>query len=277
MDYIDIQQLTVFANHGVFPAENLLGQKFLVSCRLYHTTSHAGMRDDLSKAIDYGLVCSDIVNFLQNNTFKLIETCAEKLARYLLLKYDLLHHIDLTIGKPWAPVREPLESVSVTIHRGWHPVLIALGSNQGNALENLCNAIDVAENIDGVRLKKISSFIKTEALGRKNENPFLNAAIRIDTLLLPRELLKKLQAIEQQFGRTKSAKWSARPLDLDIIFYDDIVSEHPALYLPHPRYRERLFVLEPLAEIEPYYRDPQSSQTILEHYNQLLKKTNKKQ
>ncbi len=272
MDYIDIKRLTVFANHGVFPAETVLGQKFLVSCRLHHVTSHAGMCDDLSRGIDYGVVCTDIVNFLQNNTFKLIETCAEKLARHLLLEYDALHQVDLTIEKPWAPVHEPLESISVTVHRGWHPVLIALGSNEGNRLENLCNAIDTIEDLAGVRLKKISSFIETPAVGRTNENPYLNAAIRIDTVLLPRELLKKLQTVEKQFGRIKTTKWSARPLDLDIIFYDDIISNRPALYLPHPRYRERLFVLEPLVEIEPYFRDPQSSQTVLEHYNHLSKK-----
>lgn len=269
MDYIDIKGLTVFANHGVFPAETALGQKFLVSCRLYHVTSHAGMSDDLSRGIDYGNVCKDIIDFMQNNTFKLIETCAEKLARYLLLTYDALHNVTLTIEKPWAPVHEPLESISVTIHRGWHPVLIALGANQGDRLQILCEAIDAMADTTGIRLKKIASFIETEAVGRSNQAAYLNGAVRIDTVLLPRELLKKLQALEEQFGRKKNEKWSARPLDLDIICYDDVISDLPALHLPHPRYRERAFVLAPLAEIEPYFTDPLTHRCILEEYHRL--------
>lgn len=116
-DKVLIEGLEVFANHGVYPEENALGQKFVVSATLYCDTRRAGETDDLDASIDYGAVCHDIDSYLRAHTFKLIERAAESLAAHLLDRYPLMLGIRLRIEKPWAPVGLPLKSVGVEIER----------------------------------------------------------------------------------------------------------------------------------------------------------------
>ena len=125
-DEIRIEDLEVFANHGVFPEENVLGQKFLVSAVLYTDTRRAGLTDDLSASIHYGEVSAFIDRYLREHTFQLLERAAEALAEELLLHTAGLEKIRLEIKKPWAPVRLPLKTVSVVIERQWHTAYIAL-------------------------------------------------------------------------------------------------------------------------------------------------------
>ena len=117
-DKIKIEDLEVFANHGVFPEENVLGQKFLVSAVLYTDTRRAGLTDDLSASIHYGEVSAFIDRYLREHTFQLLERAAEALAEELLLHTAGLEKIRLEIKKPWAPVRLPLKTVSVVLSSG---------------------------------------------------------------------------------------------------------------------------------------------------------------
>ena len=132
MDKIEIRDLEIFANHGVFPEETALGQKFVVSAVMYTETRPAGLADDLSASINYGEVSHMITDFLQKNTYKLLEAAVENLAETLLLSLPLLKKITLRIEKPWAPVGLPLKTVAVEITRGWHTAYIAFGSNMGD-------------------------------------------------------------------------------------------------------------------------------------------------
>lgn len=116
-DKVFIDGLEVFANHGVFPEENKLGQKFVVSATIYCDTRRAGETDDLAASIDYGAVCHDIDAFLRGRTFRLIERAAEALSAYLLDRYPSMLGVRLRIDKPWAPVGLPLKSVGVEIER----------------------------------------------------------------------------------------------------------------------------------------------------------------
>ena len=131
MDEIHIKQLEVFAHHGVFPEENRLGQKFIVSADLRTDLRKAGLADDLQLSMDYGAVCGEIQEFLTRHTFQLLETAAEQLCTHLLQTLPLLRSIRLEIEKPWAPIGLPLKTASVSIERGWHTAYIALGSNMG--------------------------------------------------------------------------------------------------------------------------------------------------
>ena len=132
MDKIQIKNLEIFANHGAFPEENKLGQKFVISATLYTSTRKAGKTDDLTASIHYGEVSQFITKFVREHTWKLLETVVEQLAEAMLLQIPHLEKVELEIKKPWAPVGLPLETVSVSIERGWHTAYIAMGSNMGD-------------------------------------------------------------------------------------------------------------------------------------------------
>lgn len=117
LDKIAIEGLEVFANHGVFPEENKLGQKFVVSVTLYTDTRRAGETDDLSASIHYGEAAHAIDEFMRVHAFKLIETAAESVAAMLLDRYPGAYGVRVKLEKPWAPVGLPLRTVSVEIER----------------------------------------------------------------------------------------------------------------------------------------------------------------
>ncbi|HIZ74041.1 MAG TPA: 2-amino-4-hydroxy-6-hydroxymethyldihydropteridine diphosphokinase [Candidatus Mediterraneibacter stercoravium] len=263
-DKIKITDLEVFANHGVFPEENVLGQKFLVSATLYTDTRKAGLTDDLNASIHYGEISAFIDRYLREHTFKLLERAAESLAEELLLRTKGLEKIILEIKKPWAPVKLPLKTVSAEIERGWHTAYIALGSNMGDRKHYLDNAVKSLNAVKGCSVKKISHFIETSPYGVTDQGDFLNGCLELRTLLPPDELLEELHRIEKQAGRERIMRWGPRTLDLDIIFYDNLIIEDAGLCIPHVEMHKRNFVLEPLCEIAPYKRHPVYGKTVWE-------------
>ena len=195
MDQIHIKNLEIFAKHGVFPEENILGQKFVVSATLYTSTRQAGQTDDLTKSIHYGEVSHFIRRFLEEHTYKLLETVAEKLAEELLLGTEHLKGVRLEIKKPWAPVGLPLETVSVEIERGWHTAYIALGSNMGDKKAYLDMGVEGLRQTRGCEVLAISDYLTTEPYGVTDQDEFLNGAMKLRTLLTPHELLERLHEI----------------------------------------------------------------------------------
>lgn len=268
-DKIKIQNLEVFANHGVFPEENVLGQKFVVSVVLYTDTRKAGQTDELTASIHYGEVSAFIDRYLKEHTFQLLERVAESLAEELLLQTKGLQKIRLEIKKPWAPVGLPLETVSVEIEREWHTAYIALGSNIGDSEAYLKEAIDKLDHLPTSRVEKVSSFLVTEPYGVTDQPDFLNGCLKLQTLLYQEELLRELNRIEQEAGRERIIHWGPRTLDLDIIFYDDLICEEDDLCIPHIEMHKRSFVLKPLEEIAPYKRHPVTGKTVREMLGEL--------
>ena len=129
---------------------------------------------------------------------------------------------------------------------------LALGTNIGNKRRNMITAAALlAERVGDVLA--LSGFYETEPWGFQSENTFLNAALQLDTSLSPLELLKATQEIEIEMGRTQKSNgaYHDRIIDIDILLYEDLVLQTPELTLPHPLMHERLFVMEPLAEIAP--------------------------
>lgn len=263
-DQIKITDLEVFANHGVFPEENKLGQKFLVSAVLYTDTRKAGKTDDLTASIHYGEVSAFITKYMKEHTYQLLERVAETLAEEMLKSISGLYKIDLEIKKPWAPVGLPLKTVSVKISREWHTTYIALGSNIGDSETYLNEAVEKIGQIPTCTVEKVSSYLVTEPYGVTDQPDFLNACLKLRTLLYPEELLKELNRIEKEAGRERIIHWGPRTLDLDILLYDDIVLEEDDLCIPHVEMHKRSFVLEPLAEIAPYKRHPVYGKTVRE-------------
>jgi 2-amino-4-hydroxy-6-hydroxymethyldihydropteridine diphosphokinase len=131
--------------------------------------------------------------------------------------------------------------------------LLALGGNVGDVRTTLVRAIDALCDGTGTRLVARSSDYLTPPWGVADQPPFVNVCIAVETVLSPQALLARAQAVERTFGRDRSQeqRWGPRPLDIDILAYDDVVLDAPELTLPHPRLLERAFVLVPLAEIAP--------------------------
>ena len=267
-DEIRIEDLEVFANHGVFPEENTLGQKFVVSAVLFTDTRMAGKTDDLTASIHYGEVSAFITEFLQKNTYQLLERAAEELAEALLLEWDRIEKISIEIKKPWAPVRLPLKTVSVKIERGWHTVYIALGSNIGDSKMYLDNAVKALNELPTSKVEVVSEYLVTPPYGVTDQPDFLNGCLKLRTLLYPYELLAELNRIEKEAGRERIIHWGPRTLDLDILFYDNEIIDTMELHVPHIDMENRDFVLKPMVEIAPYLRHPVLNLTM----EQLLKK-----
>lgn len=273
MDKITIKNLEIFANHGVFPEENVLGQKFVVSAVLYTDIREAGKSDDLTKSIHYGEVSHQIKSYVENHTFQLLERVAEGLARELLLSVPRLEGIKLEIKKPWAPVGLPLETVSVEIERWKHRTYIALGSNMGDKGGYLRQAVESLNQTEGCRVEQVSDFIVTSPYGGVEQDDFLNGVLKMETILTPLELLDRLHEIEKEANRERIVRWGPRTLDLDILLYDDLVLDLPQLTIPHREMHLRSFVLDPLRQIAPWKRHPLLGLTVEELSEKLRQNT----
>jgi 2-amino-4-hydroxy-6-hydroxymethyldihydropteridine diphosphokinase len=146
-------------------------------------------------------------------------------------------------------------------------VAIALGSNVGDRRAHLAFALDrLARVLDDV---SVSTFHETDPVGVGRQARFLNAALVATTTLAPRPLLETLLAIERERGRARPFPGAPRTLDLDLILYGSAVVDEPGLHVPHPRFRERRFVLAPLAEVGPALVDPVSRLPIRELLSRL--------
>ena len=142
-------------------------------------------------------------------------------------------------------------------------VFIGLGSNEGDRLRQISQAAQALRAVPGVRLIQMATIIETEPVGGPPQGPYLNTVVEIETTLDPHALLAQLHAIERQQGRQLSTeRWGPRPIDLDILLYDERIINDPALTVPHPRLHERLFVLEPFAHIAPDVIHPILHQSI---------------
>lgn len=262
MDEIRIDNLEVYAYHGVFPEENKKGQLFFVNMVLYTDTRNAGQADELTLSTHYGEVCHFVSDWMQKNTCKLIETVAENIAREVLMEFPLVEALDVEIRKPQAPIGLPFESVSVKIHRGWHKAYIAIGSNMGEKEKYLQEAIAGLAEHEQIIVTQTSALITTEPYGGVEQDSFLNGMLEIKTLLTPHELLDYLHELEQKAGRERIVRWGPRTLDLDIVFYDKMIFEDDVLIIPHVDMENRDFVLKPMVELNPNFRHPILQKTM---------------
>ncbi|MCR5615432.1 MAG: 2-amino-4-hydroxy-6-hydroxymethyldihydropteridine diphosphokinase [Saccharofermentans sp.] len=127
--------------------------------------------------------------------------------------------------------------------------MLSLGSNIGDRKKTLDDAIEVIRSNEAVSDLKCASFYETEPVGYLDQPWFLNTCVSFATTMEPLELLDYVQGIEQDFHRERTIRWGPRTLDIDIITYGDITMNTKRLTLPHPRYKERAFVLVPMSEL----------------------------
>ncbi len=144
-------------------------------------------------------------------------------------------------------------------------VYLSLGANLGERAAQIQQALGLL-NEAGVRVRRRSSLYETEPVGMRSKKLFLNCVVEIRTRLGPLALLRLVKRIERRLGRraSRGRRPADRPVDIDIIYYGKRMLRRPGLTLPHPRRAERRFVLKPLCELAPRWRDPVTRQTAVE-------------
>ena len=152
----------------------------------------------------------------------------------------------------------------------WTQVAIALGSNLGESQATVTAALDILDNCPGIAVKSHSSWYRTAPIGPPQPD-YINgcAILAVENSQLTRTqtaeaLMQTLLNVETQFGRVRRERWGPRILDLDLLLFEDLILKTPTLEIPHPRMRERAFVLVPLAEIAPNWIDPVTGIEIIQ-------------
>lgn len=151
-----------------------------------------------------------------------------------------------------------------------HTAYVALGSNLGNKEENIRQALKLLAE-QGVEIVQVSTLIATEPYGVLDQPGFCNGVCQVRTDLEPLELLRLLLATEKQMGRVRLRHWGERNIDLDLIFYEDVIMDTQELRLPHPDMQNRDFVLVPMAELAPDLVHPVLKKTMAELKEELFK------
>ncbi len=263
-DYIRIRDLLVMANHGVLPEENRLGQKFLFNIEMEVDMMKACLSDDLSGSVNYAEVSQVVTEYATTHTHALLEHLAENVARILLMKFPLILQVKIEIKKPWAPVGLPLDTVSVEITRKRHKVFLSIGSNMGDKKAYLDQAVEEMREHPFMEVVRVSDYLVTAPYGGVKQDDFLNGCVELSTVMQPFELLDALHVIEQNANRTREIHWGPRTLDLDILFYDDLILNTKDLIIPHKEIALRDFVLSPLSQIAPDFVHPVLHKSIME-------------
>lgn len=150
-------------------------------------------------------------------------------------------------------------------------VYLSLGSNIGDRLSQIQQAVNFLTADNSIKLLASSAFYETEPWGLKPQKWFVNAAIAISTDLKPVELLRVCQSIEAKLGRNRDTEqhWGERKIDIDILFYDDLIMKNEILEIPHKHVHERAFALVPMLEIAPNLTHPVLKKTMLELHEEL--------
>lgn len=255
-DRINIKGLKLYAYHGCLEEERQKGQEFTLDITLYLNLTPAGITDNLERTVNYSEACQVAQEAFTKYAYNLIETAAEEVAAALLIKYSLVDKVTVEVFKPHAPIPLDFENVSVFIERKRHTAYIAVGSNLGESEATIAKARELFLKVEGNEILAESSLIVTKPYGVTDQPDFINGMWKVSTLLPPYDLLKKLNEIEHRLGRERLIHWGPRTIDLDIIYYDNLVIDSEKLTVPHIDMTNREFVLKPLLEVDPYVRHP---------------------
>jgi len=267
MDRILIDDLRVLTIIGALPHEREIAQPLRIDLSIGLDLRNAGRSDELNDTVHYGLVCERVVEMARDSKDILLERLAAKVAD-VVLEFDLVETVDVTITKLRPPVPEAVASTSVNISRSRseaaappledHEVIVALGSNLGDREGYLRFAVGELGNV-----VSMSQVYETEPIGGPDgQGAYLNMVVKVQTSLDPYAFIRRCQRIEANALRQRIVHWGPRTLDVDVLFYDDVHISSDKLTVPHPRIEERRFVLTPLSEVAPE-RCPQGWQQSL--------------
>ncbi len=265
-DHILINGLRVVSVVGVLDHERMSPQPLQIDVDIHVDLHDAGLSDDLLETVHYGEVSEQLVAIAQDNADQLLERLAQRMTD-AVLAFPRVHAVDITLTKLRPPIPVDVESSAVRVHRvrtsssrlTTHEAVIALGSNLGDRIGYLAFAIERL----GDSVKAQSEVFETDPIGGPlDQGAYLNMVVVIETELDPYALLRWLHRIEADAGRERIVHWGPRTLDLDLLFFDNVVIEGGNVSIPHPRYSERRFVLAPLSQVRPE-RCPQGWESSL--------------
>ncbi|MBU4304480.1 MAG: 2-amino-4-hydroxy-6-hydroxymethyldihydropteridine diphosphokinase [Candidatus Omnitrophica bacterium] len=160
------------------------------------------------------------------------------------------------------------------MNKEWRTVYVGIGSNMGNRRRSIAKAVSLLGEHPQLRIKKISALYETDPEGGPAQRRFLNGVICLKTNAAPQRLLRILQSIEKKTGRVPgTVKWGPRVIDLDILFYEDLVIKEKNLIVPHPLLDKRFFVLRPFLDISARRKHPVLGKTISRLFKELNNET----
>lgn len=261
-DFIKVTNMKVFAYHGVLEQEKKNGQDFYLNAKVYVDMRKAGLTDALEDTINYDLICISLNEVFAQKCFDTIEAAAEYTVQKIMMQFNTVEAMELEVRKPHAPLTYVPEDISVTIYREWHDVYVSFGSNVGDAIGQINEAISKLEEPCAVRNIRRSELFVTKPYGPVEQDDFVNGCLEMETYMNPEELVIFFHEIEDYFERDRSVRWGPRPIDLDIVFFDDYVYNSKTLTIPHADMENRMFVLEPLSQLCAGRRHPVWGKTV---------------
>lgn len=253
-DHIYVNGLRLMALVGVLPHEREGEQPVQVDIDLEVDLAEAGLTDNLVDTANYGAIAQAVSEVVRMSSDVLLERLVARIAERCL-QFDHVEVADVRLTKLRPPIAENLDSTAVRIVRSRvdmkiparHRAIVALGSNLGDRVAYLRFGLERLSNVVAQ-----SQVFETEPVGGPDDQgPYLNMVAVIDTDLDPYAMLRRLLQIEAEAHRVRIERWGPRTLDLDLLFYDDVTINSEELIVPHPRFAERRFVLEPLSEVAP--------------------------
>lgn len=273
-DFIKVTNMPVFAHHGVLAEEKENGQEFYLNAKVYVDMRKAGLSDNLEDTINYDKICIYLKEVFAEQVFNTIEAAAEYTIQEIMVSFHSIRAMELEVRKPNAPLTYKPEDISVTVYREWHKAYISFGSNERNPVGHINEAIEMLKEPYAIRDIVTSDLFITKPYGPIKQDNFTNGCLELETYMHPEELVTLFHEIEDGFGRDRSIKWGPRPIDLDILFYDDWNYNSNTLTIPHADMENRMFVLEPLSQLCPGRRHPIWGKTVNQMKEQLQAKGN---
>lgn len=255
-DRIDISGIRAVTIVGALPHEREIPQPLGIDLSLEVDLRDAGRTDELGDTVHYGLVADRVVAAVEESKDILLERLVARIADEVLM-FDRVDAVEVELTKLRPPLAVDAATTSVRLRRTrgdaqvtahtTHRAYIALGSNLGDRESYL------RLGVRGLgRVTNMSSVYETDPIGGPDDQgAYLNMVVEVETSLDPFALLRRCQRIEGEAMRQRVVHWGPRTLDVDIIQFDDVSIASPELMVPHERFSERRFVLEPLAEIAP--------------------------
>ncbi len=224
-----------------------------------------GIDDAIENTVNYSYVCRHVTKWMKDNTCQLIETVADSLCQEILDHFKAVDSVCVEIKKPHAPIKGAhFDYVSVKKEMSWHDAYLSLGSNSSDREQKMTQAMEMIKTIPGVRMISYSKTRSYPAVGDGYDGIFLNNAVRIKTYLSPDELHTIFRSMETALGRRRETEAGTRPIDIDILLYDDLINSGQDYMLPYPDLQNREYVLEPMCEIAPNLRHPILYETMTE-------------